>query len=275
MNKETKMQKENIHIVFGRIGRRTLIDSNIIDLNKSQIINFDDILNIGPICDISTNEEIQKRIDWLQGVFGNNPNPPVEQDLKNIKTIIKNVDNINELFIWTGYWASEMLSTARLIYHLSEYDKPIFIANFNTAVKSIYGDIIHPKALNQTATFQVKDIFKQFELIDKSKLQNWRNLWERVKSENGRLWIRDKNGQIAVKKVDYFDSFLLANCSGNFQKAAKVIGETLADIDSNVGDSYLNWRLKQLSLNGKIETQGKLIEIRDYEVKKITTANNV
>ncbi len=79
------MQKENIHIVFGKIGRRTLIDSNAIDLNKSQIISFDDILNIGPACDINANEDIQKRINWLQKVFGADPNPPVEQDLKSSK----------------------------------------------------------------------------------------------------------------------------------------------------------------------------------------------
>ena len=267
------MQKENTHIVFGRIGRRTLIDSNVIDLNKSQIISFDDILNIGPACDINASDDIQKRIDWLQIVFGDNPNPPVEQDLKSIETIVENADNIDKLFIWTGYCASEMIGTARLIYHLSKFDKPVFIANFNTPVRSIHGDIIYPQTLNQTAIFQVKDIFEQFELIDKSRLQDWRNLWEKVKSENGQLWIRDNKGQIAVEKIDYFDSFLLANCDENFQEAARVIGETLADIDFNVGDGYLNWRLKQLALNEKIEIQGRLIEIRDYGVKKITTAN--
>ncbi len=258
------MQKENIHIVFGKIGRRTLIDSKVIDLNKSQIISFDDILNIGPACDINAIEDIQKRIDWLQKIFGDNPNPPVEQDLNSIEKIVNDADNINELFIWTGNCASEKISTARLIYHLLKLDKPIFIANFNTPVRS-----------NQTATFQVKDIIEQFDRIDKSRLHDWRNLWEKVKSENARLWILDKKGQIAVKKIDYFDSSLLTNCDDKFQKAARVIGETLVDIDFDVGDSYLNWRLKQLALNGKLETRGRLIEIRDYEVKKMSTANNV
>lgn len=267
------MQKENIHIVFGRIAKRMLIDSNVIDLNKNQIISFDDILNIGPTCDINANEDIQKRINWLQKVFGANPNTPVEQDIKSIEAIVKHADNINSVFIWTGHCASEIISTARLIYHLSKFDKPISIANFNTPVRSIHGDIIYPKALNQTATFQVKDIFEQFEIIDKSKLTDYISLWEKVKSENGELWICDNNGKINVEKTDYFDSYLLSHCNENFQKAARIIGETLVDTDFNVGDSYLNWRLKQLSLNGKIETQGKLIEIRDYEVKKITTAN--
>jgi hypothetical protein len=118
------MQKENIHIVFGKSARKTLIDSNVIDLNKSQIISFDDILNIGPAFDINMKDYIQKRINWLQKIYGANPNPPVEQDLKSIEVIIKNIDSINRIFIWAGYCASEMISTARILYYLSKFDKP-------------------------------------------------------------------------------------------------------------------------------------------------------
>ena len=262
------MLKENLHIVFGKVGRRTLTDSNILDPNKCQVINFDDMLNIGPVCDINANPNIQKRKDWLQQAFGDISNYPVEEDIKNIETIIEYSCDMNALFFWTGLWASEIVSTARLLSHLSKLDKPVFIANFNTPVKSIHGNIIYPKALNQTATFQVKNIFEQFQPIEKSGLIYWIDLWEKVKLEKGKLWIRDSKGQIIAEKTDYFDSFLLANCNDGFQKAARVIGETLADIDSNVGDDFLNWRLKQLVLSGKIEAMGRLDEIRDYEVKK-------
>lgn len=279
------MLKENIHIVFGRIGRRTLIDSNAIDLNNSEIISLDDVLNIGPACDIDGGEDIQKRINWLQKIYGDYsilpvekeyefyPSLPVEQDLKNIETIVENADDINQLFIWTGCAASEMISTARLIYHLSKFNKPVYVANFNIPVRSLHGRILYPKALNQTDTFQVKDIFEQFELIDKKGLAEWTKLWGKVKTGKGELWILDSKGQITIENTDYIDSFLLAHCKEDFQKAARVIGETLCDTGFNVGDSYLNWRLKQLAIDGKIEAKGKLVEIRDYEVKRITIAN--
>lgn len=115
----------------------------------------------------------------------------------------------------------------------------------------------------------MKSIFAQFEKIDRSKLKGYINLWEKVKSENKELWIFDNKGQITAKKTDYFDSYLLSHCNEDYQKAARVIGETLVDTDFNVGDCYLNWRLKQLTLDGIIETKGKLIEIRDYEVRKL------
>ena len=54
-----------------------------------------------------------------------------------------------------------------------------------------------------------------------------------------------------------------------FQKAAMVVGYTLVDIDFGVGDSYLFWRLKQLSLSGKLETRGGNVKNAwVYEVRK-------
>lgn len=268
------MLKENIHIVFGRT-RRTLIDSQVFDLNKNQIISLDDNLNIGPVCDVYENENIRNRKDWLKKVFGDisyfdDIQNTVEQDLKSIETIVENAHHIDNIYIWTGYYASEIISTARLIDHLSKLNKPIFIANYpNTPVKSIHGDTIYPKAVVQTAAFQIKDIFEQFKLIEKDRLSYWINLWSKVKLENGELRILNENGQITAENTDYFDSCLLSNCNRNFQKAAMVIGTTLVDIDFSVNDDFLNWRLKKLARNEKIESQGKLIEIRDYEVRKI------
>jgi hypothetical protein len=261
------MQKENIHIVFGWT-RRTLIDSQLIDMNVSQIISLKDILNIGPPCDIHENKNIQNREDWLQKVFDSRWDP-VEQDLKKIEAIVESAVNIDNIYIWAGFNPSEMISTARLIHHLSKLDKPIFITNYpNIPVKSIRGDIIYPKSLAVTAAFQIKDVLEHFRLIDNDGLSDWINLWDKVKSENGQLWILDKKGQLSVEETTYFDSFLISNCNESFQCAARVIGETLVDIDFNLGDGYLNSRLKQLVLEEKIEARGKLLEMRDYEVRK-------
>ena len=269
------MQKENIHIVFGWM-KRALIDSQLIDMNASQIISLKDNINIGPACDINEDKNILARKYWLQGFFGDNPYNDVilnsvEQDLKSIEAIVENAENIDKIFIWTGYSPFEIISTARLIYHVSKLDKPIFIANYpNIPVKSFRGDIIYPKTLASTAAFQIKDVLEQFKLIDKKGLTDWINLWDKVKTENGLLWILDKHGQITVEKTAYFDSFLLSNCNESFQSAARVIGETLVDVGFNVGDVYLNLRLKQLALEEKIESRGSLMEMRDYEVRKLT-----
>ena len=273
------MKPHNIHIVFGRAGK-TLIDSNAIDLSKNQIISIYDNLNIGPLCDIQENENIQKRKDWLQNAFMdisyfNQISDFVENDLDSVISIVRDADTIDKIFLWTGYFASEMISTARLMPHLSNLHKSVFIANFPTIpVKSIHGNIVTPKNLMQTAIFQVKDILEQFKPVTKSEFSSWENLWNKVLTENSQLRILDRNGEISGKDVDYFDSFLLSNCNESYQKSAMIIGKTLVDIDFAVDDEYLNWRLKQLAFKRKIEPRGRLIEIRDYEIKEISTANN-
>ena len=46
-----------------------------------------------------------------------------------------------------------------------------------------------------------------------------------------------------------------------------MIFKPLADIDFAVSDSYLNWRLKELTVDKKLHFRGLLIEMRDYEVR--------
>ena len=273
------MRPYNLHIVFGRAAMVTLIESKEINLNDNKIIGFDDVLNIGPICDVHEYENILKRKEWLQNNLDNKSHSKlssdiVQGDLDSITSIIEDSNNIDKIFLWTGLIASEIISTARLISHLSKLNKDIFIIDYpNIPVKSIHGSTIFPKSLVTTATFQIKEIAKHFKLVDNHGLSYWMQLWNKQRIENGQLRILDNNGLIAVKEVDYFDSYLLSNCDENFQKAARVIGQTLVDIDFSCGDGFLNWRLKLLAIDGKIETQGEPIEIRDYEVRKIMTAN--
>ena len=80
---------------------------------------------------------------------------------------------------------------------------------------------------------------------------------------NSLLWILD-NGQMIEKDEDYFNSFLLTYCTHEFQKPARSIGYTLCAIDFNVGDSYLNYRMKQLALMKKVVFRGELKHMRDY-----------
>ncbi len=275
-----KIKHKNIHVVFGRT-KKILIDSEVFDLKSIHLACLDDNLSVGPVCDLYSIEDTQKRKDWLRSTFGymsysDKIINAVEKDIETVKTIIENSEKFDKIFLWTGYNSSEIISTARLLYHLSKINKSIFIVNYpNIPVKSIHGKIIYPKALGQTAIFQVKEIAKHFELIEEKELWKWETLWGKVISENALLRVIDKDGRIHQKDVAYFDTFLESNCNNKFQKSAWVVAHTLIDIDFGVNDNYLNWRLKQLSLQGKIETQGKLKDLRDYEVKRITTDNTL
>lgn len=79
-----------------------------------------------------------------------------------------------------------------------------------------------------------------------------------------RLW----NGtNVEMQEDSCFDSALLVNCTNEFKKSARVVGESLIDTDFYVSDTILSWRLKELVRQKKLEAKGTLHKMRDYEVK--------
>ena len=155
-----------------------------------------------------------------------------------------------------------------MFFHLQPLLDNVFLFDFsNFSMKNIHGEVVYPRCLGATDLSRVEDPEKQFRQLTGEELFTFRKLWERVKSVNSLLWILDKD-QIMEKEETYFDSVLLSYCSHEFQSPARIIGYTLCDSDFNVGDSFLNYRMKQLALTGKVEFRGELRHMRDYEVRK-------
>jgi hypothetical protein len=268
------MKQKDIHIVFGEVGKGTFVHSKEFDLDDIRLICLEDCLNLGPICGLYSSEIIEKRKAWLLKAFDSYL--PVDKDIELIKTIIEHPEKNDKIFLWTGYCISEILSTARLLYHLPKLNKNIFITDFpNIPVKNANGNIVYPIALAQTALSQVNGIAKHFKQLTDEELTSWRKLWGKIKLGNSMLRVFDKSGTILEKQETYFDAFLESYCTNEFQRPAKIIGQVLVDIDFCVGDSYLNWRLKQLSLMNKMEARGSLDKMRDYEVKLLHTTSGL
>lgn len=272
------MIQKDVHVVFSKSAQGTFVASQEFDLSSIQLVRLEDNLNIGPICDIDPDEGIEKRKDWVKKFLGNNPGDyairlnVIESDIEKIKQLTKHHEDMGNLFLWTGCFANEILSTARLLYHLPQaYTNNIYMVDFaNVAVKRSIDDmIVYPKTLIATEPARLNEVSKHFKLMDKYQLSNWKEIWKNLRNGNTILRVLQEDGKIYEEDEAYFDPFLITNCKDEFQSAARVIGYTLCDIDFAVGDDYLNWRLKQLSLMKKIETCGKLKEVRDYEVRTI------
>ena len=62
---------------------------------------------------------------------------------------------------------------------------------------------------------------------------------------------------ILGKPEDYYDTYILEECSNKFTTAFKIIGSAMDKIEENIGDSFLNKRLRELIKQGKIILEGK------------------
>ena len=260
------MINRDIHIVFGEFARGLFIKSNKFDLDSIQLISLNDCMNLGPICDLDSDEEIEKRNNWLSKIFEDEMFVYIKGDIETLKMLIDNYRN-EKIYLWTGLVASEIIHTSRLLYHLQPCSNNVFVFDFsNFSMKNIHGEVVHPRCLGATDLSRVDKVDKHFRQVTDEELSQFRNLWERIKFGNSLLWILD-DGRIVEKDETYFDSFLLSYCTREFQRPARIIGNTLCTFDFNIGDLYLNYRMKQLALMKKVEFRGILKQMRDYEVR--------
>lgn len=257
------MTNKDIHIVFGQSARGMFVHSKKFDLDSIQLICLEDFMNIGPVSDLDSDEGVNIRSQWQLKVFDS----ILTADLVNIKTLMNNYSNEN-IYLWTGIDASEIIHTARLLYNLQPCGNNVYMFDFSIfSQKNIYRQTVYPRVLKATDLNNVDDPEKYFRLLTEEELTSYMELWKRIKSENHPVWILENN-QIVGKDEDYFDSFLLSYCTNEFQSPAWIIGNVLCDIDFVVSsDAFLNYRLKQLVNTNKLEARGEMKAIRDYMVR--------
>lgn len=270
------MLQKDIHITFSYGAQMTLSASEVLHLEDVLLVNLEDRLNIGPICDLKKN--VEKRKSWLSDNFrgtdiSNLFAEVVDKDIATIESLIANSKNISKVYLWTGLHTAELyevLSAIRLLFHLNKLDIQFYMLDFPNIPMNLNGiEVVSPTTFNVVPIEQVKPLLASFKLIDKNELAKWELVWLKVLSGNSALRTIGENGQIEESDDSYYDNSLLKHCTTEFQNAARIIGYTLYDIDFSVGDSYLNWRLKQLVSTGKLESCGLLREIHEYEVRKI------
>lgn len=264
--------KKDLHIVY-RFADRVLLNSKIFDLDNIELIKLVDNLSIGPVCNLETIDGVYSRKDWLDNIivdikYKEEIISAVDEDVTTISKISELADMCENVYIWTGYDASELIGTARVLKKMMKLKKSIYVLDFsNIQVQNINGETISPKSLLQTAPSQIKDVIKYFKLQESADLKKWEEMLIDVESSNSLLRILDINGLISHKRDSYYDKLLLSKCIEEYQNASVVIGQALVDVDISVGDYFLNWRIKELVKEKKLESCGQLSDIRDYSVK--------
>jgi hypothetical protein len=75
--------------------------------------------------------------------------------------------------------------------------------------------------------------------------------------------------KIVAKEESFYDSEVLKNITPDWQKATRVLTNTLHRMKIKTGDVFIMWRMKQLIAAGKIETMGNLEGgWKEFDVRK-------
>ena len=192
-------------------------------------------------------------------------------DRETVKQIKAKLDENPEeqLWIWMGQNQHDVTGYYWLMPQFREYQGRVMILYLNNLpFINEKGQIFYPSWLHE---IQPKEFIKAKKLsrpITLSEFEIDPDEWRKIAEENAVVRILEGGKKIAVKEDSFYDSEILKNVTGEWQKATRVLSNTLHRMKIKTGDIFVMWRMKDLVSRGKIEVTGDINKgWKDFDVK--------
>ena len=265
-----------IHVVFNEIEVNLM--KQVIELDETLsggVIQIKDDFAIGPLANIDTEEGWQSRMEWWKNLLSGSPYS-VEMagnfdDRETVKQIKLQLDENpeEELWIWMGQNQHDVMGYYWLMPQFKEYQGRIMVLYMNNLpFINEKGQIFYPSWLHE---IQPKEFIKAKKLcrpITLSEFEIDPDEWRKIVEENAVVRMLEGGKKIGGKEESFYDSEILKNITGEWQKATRVLSNTLHRMKIKTGDVFLMWRMKDLISRDKIVTTGDINKgWKDFDVK--------
>ncbi|MEJ0106222.1 MAG: DUF1835 domain-containing protein [Bacteroidota bacterium] len=265
-----------IHIVFN--GSETGLMQKVIELDESlagEVIQVKDDFAVGPLQAIDTEEGWQARLEWWRTVSQGSPygdglvgSFDDRATVKDIKTKLE-ADLNEQVWIWMGQNQHDVTGYYWLMAQFKEFQGRVYIIYLNNLpFINEKGQLFYPSWLHE---IQPKEFLKAKKLarpITLSEFEVDPDEWKRIAEENAGVRMLEGGKKIAGKDISFYDNEILKNLAADWQKANRVLTNTLHRMKIKTGDIFIMWRMKQLIAGGKVEALGDVNKgWKEFDVK--------
>ncbi|WP_078543289.1 DUF1835 domain-containing protein [Litchfieldia alkalitelluris] len=290
INKQIKEQKSNtldkdnyivvpVHIVSSESAAGAIRVG--IDRPK-HVIGFQDPFSIGPLWSLHERIGQSYRKDWFYDHINFEDQDDYQYCNKFANTLLE-IDDISEqapVFIWTANNAEEQIGLRYILYLLRNKANNIYIIN---STDSYTEDIMpdHSRELiSHTSQVQPIDLKVLFErnkaknLLPHHKKEQFIKDWENLSQSKEvlRIWNQEEILNVSENYYDEQIIHIIETLHKNqerkdFIKTVIVIAEFMDNSNELVNVFYLEYRIRELIYNGKLELKGVPKSMRHYSVK--------
>lgn len=265
-----------IHIVFNE--SELALMQEVITLDESlsgEVFQIRDDFANGPLQQIDTEEGWQARLDWHRKLLEGSPYPDdlvgSFDDRKTVTEIKEKLDadTEQELWIWMGQNQHDVTGYYWLMPQLRAYQGRVMILYLNNLpFINEKGQLFYPSWLHEIQPREFLKAKKLARPITLSEFEIDPDEWRKIMEENAMVRILEGGKKIAGKDERFYDNEILKNITGEWQKATRVLSNTLNRMKIKTGDVFVMWRMKQLIEEGKITVTGDPAKgWKDFDVK--------
>ncbi len=266
-----------MHIVFQQEDVKTLSKTfELDDSLQSKIFEIKDDFAVGPLKNIYSNEGIEERKQWWRNVLsGGDYDAHVDtgevDDHKTVDTIKEELKKNSEetAWIWVAPNKHDVSGYYWLMPQLKEFQGRIYILMLNNLpFINEKGNIFYPVNLHEIPPREFLKAKKLARQITASEFEAGPEEWAKICNENKMVRILEGAKKLSQHDAGFFDQYIMEFITPDWQKANKVIHQVLSRSKYTTGDAYLLWRVKELISIDKIDAQGVIGNMKDFEIKK-------
>jgi hypothetical protein len=260
------------HIVVGDEAAEPLKEAiNSGDALQGTIVVLKDLLHLGPIeKNEGTSFSSTRSAFWAQMSPQDKPLTEVNdlETILEISTAMNNDDSVQAWF-WMAPWPADVCAYYWLLQYLSKHISKLYVVNINgLPFLDVNGKVYYPKNISQILPKELIKARKLARLVTPSEMEVDTDEWKKLLQENAGIRTHEGGKKLLSRNENHYDNILLSFCSHQFQKASRIITQSLNKFNVPTGDVYLGWRLKKMAEQGALIMQGDTSKtLRDFDVK--------
>ena len=265
-----------IHIVYSEADAQVLQAAMEMDetLNSTVVIIKDDY-SLGPLENIYNEEGMEARKSWWQNVLQGGdfePKKLIEEKSDHDKiieiTASLSTDENETVWIWAAQNSHDVCGYYWILNYLKEFQGRIDILYMNNLpFINEKGNIFYPLSLSEIPAKEFLKAKKLARPVTLSEFEVDPDEWTKICSENKGVRILEGGKKLIQRDYDFFDSDLKKYIMPDWQKGNKIINNYSSKAKQPVSEAYLLWRLKEIISTDVYDVQGKVGNMKDFEIK--------
>ena len=265
-----------IHIVFQDTDAKLM--NSVIELDETlqgEVVLIKDDYAVGPLNDIYSEEGIESRKHWWAQVLqGGDYEATITKgevdDVSTINGVIEKLKTSEEEIVWI--WAAQnkhdVCGYYWLLNYLKEFQGRIHILYLNNLpFINEKGNIFYPNQLSDIPAKEFLKAKKLARVITPSEFEVDPDEWTKICNENKGVRLLEGGKKLTQEEYDFYDAELKKYITADWQKAARIINQFLSKAKHTTGDAYILWRLKVMIAQEMFDVQGKVENMKDFEIK--------
>ena len=265
-----------IHIVFNEADVKVLEAAITLDEALSgNVVQIKDDLAVGPLGNIYIGEGIEARRQWWRDVLdGGDYHGKVDSgepdDYQTAAELVGTMrrNKAETIWIWAAQNKHDVSGYYWLLHYVKEFQGRVFILYLNNLpFINEKGNIFYPSWLHEIPAKEFLKAKKLSREITLSEFEVDPDEWTKTCNENKGVRLLEGGKKLEQKDYDYYDAEFKKFITPDWQKASRIIHQFLTKSKQTTGDAYLLWRLKVMIAQEMFDVQGKVENMKDFELK--------